>query len=72
MTGCPIHGPGSNSLWVQKGLPCLWAELMSFLRRDATKLDLVFGKQKSRKPFAVEKQENRFRPLGFHLPVKWG
>lgn len=60
-------------LWVQKGLPCLWAELRSFLRRDATKLDLVFGKQKIRKPFAVGKQEeNRFRPLGFDLSVKWG
>lgn len=51
----------------------MWAELMSLLRRDATKLDLVFGKQKCREPFEVGKQEeNIFWPIGFHLSVKKG
>lgn len=59
-------------LWVQKGLPCLWAELMSFLRREVAKLELVFGKKKIRKPFAVGEEKNRFWSLGFHLSVKGG
>lgn len=59
MIGCPICGPGSDG----KGLPCLWAELMSFPRREAAKLYLVLktnNKQKT-EPFAVgEQEEERF------------
>lgn len=46
-------------LKVQKSLSCLWTELMSFPRREATELDHVFGKQRSREPFAIGKQEER-------------
>lgn len=61
-------------LWVQKILPCLWDELMNFSRGNTTKLDLIFGKQKSWEPFAVGKQEKErlLGPLGFHLFVKGG
>lgn len=59
-------------LWVQKSLPCLWADLMSFFTGSATKLDLVFGKRKSREPFAVGRQEKErlLDPfIGFCLSV---
>lgn len=32
-------------LWLQKSCPMLWAQLMSFPRGDANKLDLVLGKK---------------------------
>lgn len=47
---------------VQKSLLCLWAELVSFPRREATKLDLVLKKKKSREPFALGKQEEEKFP----------
>lgn len=46
MIGCPICGPGNDG----KGLPCLWAELMSFPGKEAAKLYLVLRKKKSGSP----------------------
>lgn len=59
-----ISSPSLHALLlgVQKSCPMLWAQLMSFPRGDANKLDLVLGK-KSREPSAVWKHEEE-RLLG--------
>lgn len=42
-----ISSPSRHAvmLWLQKSCPMLWAQLMSFPRGDANKLDLVLGKK---------------------------